>query len=220
MSLGQPHLQRHKARLGTKSQNNEETGDQQDIFVSHKLNAACGELKAACVQAEEEEAHERKGRTQSGVAQILNGCLSGYLGAVVQHQRHGEEGHKLKAHVHGHGICSHGQCNERGISQHEEAEEAVLAALMGHVAKGVELDKAPDKADQYHEEKAQPVGRKAQGESIADVQEGEYLAAVCEGCSNSHKGADDEQHCRDKAALFIVLDYKQVYGAQHGQQYG
>ena len=138
----------------------------------------------------------------------------------MQNQRHGEEGHQFKAHVHGHGICSQSQCNERRVGQHEEAEETVLPAFMGHVAKGVELDKAPDKADQNDEENAQAVSGKAEAQRGAYMHEGENFPAVCEGGHHGHNCADDKQDSRNNTALLVIPDYKQLNCAQHGEQYG
>ena len=171
MGLRQPHLQGHHAGLRAEAEDDEKGRRKQRLFIADKLPALCEECEVVPLGSQEEEAQQRERRAERGVAEIGKARPARLLRPVVQHEGHGAEGHELKAHVERHGVCRERKADEGCVGQQEKAEELRLLPLVLHIAEGVKLHKEPDEAHEEHEEKAQIIPVKMQGERVTQAQE-------------------------------------------------
>ena len=222
MRLGQPHLQRHHARLGSKAEDDEKRRRKQDLRITDQPSPAGSEGEVVALRAQQEKAHQRHQCAERGVAEVLKRRHAGLFRPVVQHQRHGREGHELKAHVEGHGVFRKGQGNQGGVGQQEEAEELPLVPLVLHVAEGVKLDKAPDEGHQRDEKQAQPVRAEAEGQRIVQMQERDFTRKLPQHTEESRADGEDRRtdHRRGGKAvpLFVVLHAEDDQRADDGRQ--
>ena len=222
MRLRQPHLQRHHARLRAEAEDDEECRGRQGLRIAGELSAAGNKREIIALGGEKEEAQQRQRRAEGRVPEVGEACPPGLLGAVMQHQRHGAEGHELKAHVERLGVCRKGEGDEGRVGQQEEAEELAFLPLVLHVAEGVELDKAPDKADQGDEEEPQPVRGEGQRQGVAQVQKGKFARKFGqlaeEGRGDSEDRSRDHAYDRELLSLRAVRLAEDQHRADHGEQ--
>ena len=222
MRLGQPHLQRHHARLGPEAEDNEKRRREQNFRITDQPRPAGGEAEVVALRAQQEKAHQRHQRAERRVAEVLERRHAGLFRPVVQHQRHGREGHELKAHVEGHGVFRKGQGDQGGVGQQEEAEELSLVPLVLHVAEGVKLDKAPDEGHQRDEKQAQPVRAEAESQRVVQMQKRDFARKLPqhteEGRADGEERRADHRRGGQAAQLFVVLHAEDDQRADDGRQ--
>ena len=91
--------------------------------------------RQAVARIEEDEAKPQK-RARDGIKQIFQRCADGLVGAVMQHERHGQQRGHLEEQIHRDQIFREAHAHERRLRKQEEAEEALVPLLQ--IAEGID----------------------------------------------------------------------------------
>ena len=219
---GQPAVHGEHTGLGAKADHRDEQHPQkQRALRGHGIRrerAAGNEQGGHRVGGKEEDAQQTHHRARDGVQQVFHARRHGFLGQAVQNQRHGQEGHQLKAQVHRHQRTREAQPQKRAQGEQVEGVEPPLRALVGHVAEAERAGEQPHAAHQDAEQPRQAVGGRHHRQVLGDGKQGQAaIAGQAQGHGEQKARHQGSQH---KAVTRLVRPQRGHKPAQKRAQRG
>ena len=169
VSGGQPAVQGEHARFHAKADQHGQEDRHVEAFLPGDLlgrHQPGNEIPVPAHCADKENADQGGARANDGVDQILDGGGHGFLIPVMQHQRHGQQGHGLVEHIIGDQIARHRQRVQDALGDGVEQEEPPRVLVMLQVFLGVQPHAGPDDRQEQQPNTAHPVHAKGEGQHI------------------------------------------------------
>ena len=177
--------------------------------------AAGNKVQAVAVAAQEEDAAQCQKGTGHGIEQVLERTPHGFLGAVVEHQGHTQQGNHFKEQVHGDEVPREIHAHQRCQGQQEEGEEFVIVFFVVQVLIGVNPHQQEAEGGNGHKELAHLIYPQGDGEAVGH---GKQHALPLRG-EQHDKGQHGFQSQSDGGyQVFVLLAFHQ--GQQDSRQRG
>ena len=172
MSRRQPGVEGEHTGLDAEAQNHEEGYHQHQFLISghsSQIQGTAGqEGKAVCKPVQEENAEQHHIGAKQRVEQILQAALNGFLGTVVQNQRHRQKAHEFVEQVVGHHAAGKHQAVQGAVDHQIETEEPGFFLFVLHIFKGINARQNPDRIDHHGKELAHGIHMKVEVQILAE----------------------------------------------------
>ena len=156
--IGQPDVQRKLRGLTRGAHEEQQASDGERAELPHGVRLPCGGLgedgleiqRTECAEEQEHPQHETEIADAVDDERLLARIRRGLLQEVEADQQVAAQAHAFPAYEEEHEI---GGENENQHEEHEQiqvGEEAVVAAFVRHVARGIDVDQEADAGDDQH----------------------------------------------------------------------
>ena len=156
MGGGQPAVEGVHTGLGAEAHHTQEDHNLNQGFVAGQLfriqRAAGDKIHGGCILGQEENAAQSQKSACHRIEQVFQRAPHRFLGAVMEHQGHGQQGNHLEEQVHGDEVPGEIHAHQRRLGQQEEGEEPFLLFFVLQIAEGIDAGEQEAERGDDHKE--------------------------------------------------------------------